>query len=140
MSKIQFYLSEDIVLRREVRQGDTRIREGKIKIVNGRKVEEIVFKSGTPGIFLFSPKEDRMAVSFEEGGDKRYLMFGPNPKAGNRYVLLAKNWNRKRGEVSYDDRIYTTTSESAFGGLLVDIEKAKKLSVKSRKAKGRTVD
>jgi hypothetical protein len=140
LQQIQFYLSDDIVLYREAKIGDASIREGKVKIVNGRKVEQIVFEKGTPGIFLFSTSDTNVAISFEEGGDKRYLVFGPNPKYSDRYVLLAKDWKRKRGQISYDDNVYQTSTESAFSMLLIDLEKARKTSIKSRKAKGRTVD
>ena len=37
LKRIQFYLSDNIVLRREARSGDASIREGKIKIINGTK-------------------------------------------------------------------------------------------------------
>ena len=140
LEQIQFYLSDDIVLYREAKIGDASIREGKVKVVNGRKVEQIVFEKGTPGVFLFSTSATNMAISFEEGGEKRYLVFGPSPKYSDRYVLLAKDWNRKKGQISYDDRVYQTSTQSAFAMLMIDLERARKTSVKSRKAKGRTIN
>ncbi|MEM1319957.1 MAG: hypothetical protein AAGG75_06840 [Bacteroidota bacterium] len=139
LKRIQFYLSEDIVLRREVSGGSSEIISGEIKMVDGQKVEEIVIRKGTPGVFVFSPKSERFAVSFEGGSDERYLMFGPNPKNGNRYALLASNWRRRRGQVTYDGRKYYTPGESAYASLLVDLKRVRKVSVKSRTAKGRTV-
>ena len=127
-------------MRRAVKSGDTKIREGKIKIINGKKVEEIIFEECTPGVYMFSPKKGHFAVSFEGGGDDRYLMFGPNPKASGRYVLLAKDWNRKTGKVTYDGKTYNTTSSSAFAGLEVDMKRFRNAEIKSRKAKGRTVN
>jgi hypothetical protein len=79
LRKIQFYVSQNIVLKREVSGGDREIISGKIKIEDGRKIEEVVIRKGTPGAFLFSPKRDRFAIGFEDGND-RYLMFGPSPK------------------------------------------------------------
>ena len=139
LKRIQFYLSDNIVLRREARSGDASIREGKIRIINGRKVEEIIFEKGTPGVFVFSPNSKNVAVAFENG-DNRYLMFGPSPKYHNRYVLLAKDWKKHKGQVTYDGKVYNTSSESAFTTLMVDLEKARKSTVKSRKARGRTVN
>jgi len=140
LKKIQFYLSEDIILRREVTKGGSKIESGSIKVVNGSKVEEIKIKKGTPGVLTFIPKEDRFAVAFEGGNDERYLMFGPNPKYGNRYALLASNWKRRGGEVTYDGTKFYTTSESAYASLLVNLKKIKKVSVKSRTAGGRKID
>lgn len=141
LKQIQFYLSEDVVLRKQVSAGDSRIESGDIKIVSGSKVEEIVIRQGTPGVLAFMPKEKRFAVSFEGGEDEgRYLMFGPNPKKGNRYVLLASEWKRRGGEVSYNGQKYYTTSASAYASLLVNLKKVRRVSVKSRTARGRKVD
>ena len=57
LKQIQFYISDDIVLRRKAENGQTTIKEGKIKTINGEKVEEIIFREGTPCLFHFSPKE-----------------------------------------------------------------------------------
>ncbi|MEM9819701.1 MAG: hypothetical protein AAF985_01460 [Bacteroidota bacterium] len=140
LKRIQFYLSQDITLQREATSGQSTIESGEIKMVDGRKVEEVVVRKGTPGVLIFMPKRNRLAVSFESSGDDRYLMFGPNPKAGNRYVLLASDWKRRRGKVTYDGKAYFTPSESAYAALMVDLKKVRKVSVKSRTAKGRKID
>ncbi len=140
LKQIQFYLSNDIVLKRDYTRGSSEIIAGEIKMVNGRQIEQVTIPKGTPGILLFQPKSDRMAISFEEGKDSRYLMFGPNPKRGKNYVLLAADWQNRRGKVKYDGRTYYTNSESALATLLVDLKKSGKTSVKSRAAKGRKID
>ncbi len=138
LSKIQFYLSDDIVLYRDYGGTRSSIRNGKIKIVDGRKIEEVVFKKGTPGVFVFSPKKDRIAISFEEG-DGKYLMFGPNQKVGGRFVLLAKEWNNRRGKVTYANEIWNTTSSSAYANLMVDLEKARNTRVSKTTVSGRKI-
>lgn len=138
LKQVQFYLSDDIVLYRDLSSEEARIQDGKIKIKNGRKVEEIIFEKGTPGLLLFSPKEDRLAVSFDQ--DNKYLMFGPNAKVGGKFVLLAKDWKKRSGQVTYGDLTYYTTSASAFSSLLVDLDHAGQVSHKVKKVKGRTID
>lgn len=138
LQSVQFYLSKDIVLYRDLGVNESKIKEGKIKIVDGRKVEEIIFPKETPGILMFSPKQDRFAVSFEEGEDS-FLMFGPNKKAGGKFVLLAKEWDRRVGKVTYKGKTYKTNSQSAMAALLVDVDKARKVSRKTKKVKGRKV-
>ncbi|MBK8705072.1 MAG: hypothetical protein IPN33_16930 [Saprospiraceae bacterium] len=140
LKRVQFYLSNDIVMRREINSGTSEIIRGQIKIIDGRQVEEIVIRKGTPGVFLFSPKSDRFAVSFETGGEDRYLVFGPSPKAGNRYVLLASEWNRRDGQVTYEGKKYRVDTESAYASLLVDLRKINKSAVNSRTAEGRKVN
>jgi len=139
LQRIQFYLSSDIVLQRNLGVEETRISEGKIQLIDGREVEQIVFKKGTPGILVFSPKENRLAISFEEGGDDKYLMFGPNKQAGGRFVLLAKEWRNKLGKVSYNGKIYTTTNRSAYSALLVDMDRYRDVDYDSERVKGRKV-
>lgn len=138
LKKIQFYLSDEIVLWREIKDGDAKISEGAIKIRNGKKVEEIRFPKRTPGVYLFEPNSNRFAISFETD-DNKYLMFGPSKRRAE-FVLLAADWRKNTGKISYDDRIYTTNSSSAFTALMVDLRKAKDLTVKRRTAKGRTID
>lgn len=139
LKRIQFYLSDDIVLDRNIGVEESRITDGKIKVIDGREVEEIIFKKGTPGVLLFSPKSNRLAISFEEDSDK-FLMFGPNPKVGGRYVLLAKDWNRRVGKVSYDGRTYRTNADSALASLLVDLDAYTDVDYNSQKVKGRKVN
>jgi hypothetical protein len=138
LQRIQFYLSEDIVLRRTLGIGESRITDGKIKVVDGREVEQVVFKEGTPGVLLFSPKQNRLAISFEEDSE-RFLMFGPNPQAGGKYVLLAKDWDKRVGQVSYNGKTYNTTSQSALSCLMVDLDKHRELDYKSETVGGRKV-
>lgn len=139
LKRVQFYLSDDIVLRRNVGIEEAGISNGKIKVIDGREVEEIVFDEGTPGILLFSPKTNRLAISFEEGSDK-FLIFGPSPKVQGRYVLLAKDWNRRGGKVSYNGKVYTTGAESALASLLVDLDAKRRTKYETTVVSGRKVN
>lgn len=137
LKQIQFYVSRDIKLYRDVTNSTSKIESGKIRTVKGRKVQEVIIPSGTPGLLVFSPKDDRFAVSFEDGDDESYLMFGPNPKVNNRYVLLAKEWKRSRGKVTYEGTTYYTDADNAYAALMVDLKRNKRTKVKTRVADGR---
>ncbi|MEM9887508.1 MAG: hypothetical protein AAF849_16550 [Bacteroidota bacterium] len=139
LKRIQFYLSEDIVLRRDAESSRSRIQDGEIKVINGGEMEKVVIRRGTPGVFVFSPKADRFAISFERGDD-RYLMFGPNPKANNRYLLLASEWKKRGGMVTYGGKRYRVENEDAYATIMVDLKKVRKVAVKSRTADGRKVN
>ena len=140
LKSIQFYLSSPIVLRRAANSGSSEIISGKIKMINGREMEEVVIPEKTAGVLLFQPKTNRFAVSFEDGGKDRYLMFGPNPKQNEKFVLLASDWEKSQGKVSYEGKTWTTPSRSAFASLMVDLRKIKRVSVESRRARGRSID
>ena len=137
LKKIQFYTSSDIVLYRDFGQNQASITSGRLKVVNGREVEEIIIRRGTPGVVVFMPKTNRLGISFQSGADDKYLMFGPNEKLSNQYVLLASEWDRSTGKVTYGSETYYTTSESAYARIMIDLKKAQKNIRKSQVASGR---
>ncbi len=139
LQKIQFYTSEDIVLRRQASTGGSKIENGEIRIKSDRKVDEITIRRGTPGVFLFKIKENRFAVSFEDGGEKKFLVFGPGKNTNGKYVLKAAEWNRNTGKIRYNDRTYITPSRSAYAALMVNLKRARRTSLKSRTAGGRVI-
>lgn len=138
IKKIQFFTSEDIVLWRELANNETTISNGQIRIDKNSRIEEVIIKRNTPGVVVFIPKFNKYAVSFDPDG--KYLMFGKSKKRNNRYVLLAKDWDRQYGKVTYGDHIYNTKSSSAFASLLVDIKRAGQVRKKSKNARGRIVN
>jgi hypothetical protein len=140
LKRIQFYLSDDVVLQRKAKGGRSTIANGEIKIINGEKIEQIVLREGTPGVLLFIPKEDRFAIGFENGKDKRYLMFGPNPKAGGRYTLLASDWVNRKGKITYEGNHFWIDSRGGIANLMVDLKRTRNVSVSSRTASGRRVN
>lgn len=138
IQRIQFYLSKDIVLSRTLSEGETKIQEGKIIIKDGQRVEQVVIRSGTPGVLVFMPKEDRFAISFEDD-DNAYLMFGPNPKMENRYALLAQEWEQEDGQVHYKGNLYHADAKSAYASLMVDLKKTGSDEYQTHQASGRTI-
>jgi hypothetical protein len=138
LKAVQFYLSHDVILRRELTKGTSEIVHGKIKMVDGRKVDEILVRAGTPGLLTDMPKEGKALVSFEVGDD-HYLSFGVNPKKGDKFVLLASEWNNGMGKVHYAGDEYYTDPDSRFAFLMVDMHKINNMSLKEHVAKGRKV-
>ncbi len=138
IKRIQFYVSHDVVLHREAIKGSTDIVQGKIKTIHGSKVEEIIIPAGTKGVVTEIPNDKKLLVSFEQSDD-RYLSFGVNPNASDKYVLLASDWKNEMGKVHYAGNEYYTEPDSKYASLLVDIRKIENMEVKQRVAKGRKV-
>jgi len=138
IKRIQFYVSHDIILHRELVKGSTDIVRGKIKTIHGSKVEEIIIPSGTKGIVTEIPNDKKLLVSFELSDD-RYLSFGVNPNAGDKYVMLASDWINEMGKVHYAGAEYYTDPDSKYAALLVDLRKIENMQVKQRVAKGRKI-
>lgn len=139
LKRIQFYLSEDLTLYRYLdEEGGTTITSGQIKMVDGRKTEQIFFPQRTPGVFLFRPKDEHFAISFEGKSDAYYLTFGPNPRYSGQYMLLASEWDRKTGTVTYaGKKFYTDSAE--IPRLMVDLKREYRTTTQGRTAGGRTV-
>ena len=111
-------------------------RPGESSLPN--KTEQIFFPQRTPGVFLFRPKDEHFAVSFEDKGDTYYLTFGPNPKYGGQYMLLATEWDRKTGKVTYaGKKFYTSSAE--IPRLLVNLKRESRNTTEGRTAGGRTI-
>lgn len=140
LRRIQFYLSEDIVMTRRLGGNASTIESGEVRIINGQKVEQVIIEKGTPGVALFSPNRDEVAVSFEAGSDRRFLVFGSSDRAGGRYVLRAKEWQRRMGTVTYEDKLYRVQGSSAYASLLVDLKRVNKTIVDARRAGGRRIN
>jgi len=138
MKQVQFYTSNDILIFRNISDADTEVISGKIKIQNGREVEEVVIPKGTPGVIVWDDKEKRYGVSFD-AQDSQFLTFGPNPKKANRYYLMASEWNQKIGTIKFNGQEYKTTPRSADVYLMVDLKKIDRVDVDRKVLKGRTV-
>lgn len=139
LRKIQFYLSKEVTLKRSVARGESTIINGKIEDTRSKLVDQIVIPAKTPGTLVYFPKHNRFGISFDKDV-KAYLMFGPNPKSGGKYVLLAKSWKDRRGKITYGDVAYTADLGASFAHLLVNIKSAHKVGVKQDVAGGRRVD
>jgi len=139
MKGIQFYLSNELILERSLTQKKSQVRDGKIIVENAGEVERIRIPAESPGVFVFSPDGEKMAISFSENDDA-FLMFGPNPNENNRYTLLGKNWNRDYGEVTYRNKTYFVSRRSAMTGLLVDLKYKQQTRERRETLRGRRID
>jgi hypothetical protein len=138
LKQVQYYLSSDIVIQRKLGNETSTIQNGKVRIVNGERIEEVVIKKGTPGVLVFSSVDNRIGISFEDGDDK-FLMFGANKSQGGRYYLLASDWQNQVGKVQYEGKTYFCTPESGKAFLTLDLKKLYQIEKDKRTAKGRTL-
>jgi hypothetical protein len=139
LKRIQFYLSDAVTLRRQRTEADAHINDGKVRMEQGRKVEEILIPKGTPGVLSYIPRENRFAISFEEGKSNRTLIFGPDSRGNNRYVLKVVKWKDEKGIIQYDDKNYYIYKSDALALLMIDLKKVRKTQVKTRVAKGNEI-
>ncbi len=136
---VQFFLDRDIVLYRVLKNGDTHIKDGKVIQKGDKTIEEIVLRRGTPGVVVFMPKSDRLGVCFDPNDNNKYLMFGPSPKNKNRYSLLAEEWDRESGTVTYGSSRWKTPVSSAYATILVEYRNLNRTKHRTVSPEGRTI-
>lgn len=85
ITKVQFFNSSDILLRRPISNEEMKSANGKIVSVNNKFFEEILIKKNTPCI-LVSATDDELVVQFESGDDKK-LHFVKSKKNNDCYKL-----------------------------------------------------
>ncbi len=107
-------------------------------MIDGRQVEQIVIKSGTPGVIVKAENRDIFQVSFDADGS--FLRFGVNKDYNGRYTMMAKRWDGRVGIVDYAGKEYKSTPESIYAYLSVNMKKIDNTSVESREAGGRTIE
>src|ERR1700733_14221861 len=74
LTKIQYYVDRDIVLKRELQTGETKVTDGSVKFEDGHFVNIIILKKNTPGVCtMVAP--DKLSIAFEMGSGN-YLNFG----------------------------------------------------------------
>jgi hypothetical protein len=140
LKALQFYISEDIVLRKKTEFTEAQIKDGVLEINKEKSGELIKIKAGTPGVFLFSPKSNRFAISFNDDGDQnKYLMFGPNEKLDGNFAILAKDWQKNMGTVTYNNELYNLSAKDAYCTLMVDIKRASNVNFEAKTEKGRRI-
>lgn len=142
---LQYYVSEDITLRRVVSSGNRRVGDGILIEQRGRVQDIINIKAGTPGVAVGNGM-DWVAVSFEPGS---YLYFSsradgvhviPDPTRGDApYYLWATDWINGPGVVYVNGVPYEAQPTSAYAHLLVDRKAVARQRSSERVQKGRTL-
>ncbi|MGE0636202.1 MAG: hypothetical protein AB7G44_13700 [Bacteroidia bacterium] len=141
LKKIQYYNSETVVLLREIKDEEIKVAEGKVRIENGKNVEEIIIKRNTPGVFTEANTSNAMMIQFEKGNNK-ILPFVPSKDYSGRkniYELgsldVVNSGGSRLAVVNYDDKKYSIVYGNN-AALLIDKSVLVKEERKTRVAEG----
>lgn len=144
VSKVQFYNSEEIVLARQLSKEELKVAQGKVRIENGKSIEEIIIPANTPGICELND-EKTLKISFDDG-DGRSIPFlverkGEVVTAGSYFKIGAKQWTRtesggKVGKLDYQGQVYDLV-RGFDSRLMIDKSVMTKVNRKVHVAKGR---
>lgn len=122
---IQFYTSEEIVLRTGSMTKTKSAKDGELTLKTEDKVKEVIIPAGTPGKVVRVIDDNKIAVAFDETG--KSLVFGNMGRTG-RYTLMAMKWNAGRGKVKFGDEVYYSQagSDNVFLSCSISSLKTKK--------------
>ena len=140
MRSVQFYVSSELVLYREVKNSDSvHILNGKLLFKSNNTTEKIIIKPNTPCVFEneIGNNGDILSISFEKGKN-RNLYFIKNEYGV--YSLAAKTWdsdNDNIGMLSYNDKYYFTGNGNTY--LTIKSKTFRKIKNKQRVIKGRKI-
>ena len=144
IKQVQFYNSEEIVLARQLSKGELKVAEGKVRIENGKSIEEIITPANTPGICELND-EKTLKVSFDTGDGKSIPFLverkGDMATSGSYFKIGAKKWERTArgqqiGKVDYQGQIYNLV-RGANSRLMIDKSILNKVDRNTHVAKGR---
>jgi hypothetical protein len=133
---LQFYVSKEILLRRELSKGEANIAKGKLIVDNGKEVDEVDVPQYAPGIAdaaEFNTDEvDYIDVRFEKGAsDIEFIARVAKPR--DSFALMFHN---EAHSVPFGDREYQPINDSLHAILLVDRDMLGNLQSKRRVLKG----
>jgi len=138
LRSIQFYFSEDFVLRRGENIATNQTKKGELTVVKDSKVEEIIIKAGTPCVITEVIDGNRVKVSFEDKGIS-YLVFGSVKNQDGYYTLMAREWKNGLGEVNYGEQTYYSSKGSRDVFLALKMKSLEKFKLEQTVVKGSVV-
>jgi hypothetical protein len=137
IARLQFYLSDPVVLYKLTEQGAARAQSGALVVAHDNHLEEIILRPGTPGVVV-GQQQDLLLVSFELG-DGKHLVFG-NRSGSGKYHLMAEDWERGHGKVHYAHATYFAAPGSGKACLEVQLRKVREQAKSTHIVEGRRVE
>jgi hypothetical protein len=143
LGRLQVYASDEIQLWRTLRSDEPTVTaRHTLRIDRDKKLEEIRFASGTPGVIL-KVEKNRVQVSFEPpvDGVEVTLTFqvGWNGNKEGYYLYPDKMSETGEMMVNYAGKTYTATAGSRMSHLEIDQDKVKASSHDVHDVPGRRI-
>src|ERR1700761_9098155 len=132
LSKVQFYVDRDIVLKRELDKGETKVTNGELKFQNGHYINIITLKKGTQGVCT-NVFPNKISISFEVGNGN-FINFGRTKQGGSTdpYRVLANSWISDYGIITYEGKEYHIEEAGTEASVMIKSKWLKTSQVESR--------
>jgi hypothetical protein len=144
LNQVQFFNSEEIVLVRQLSKEDIGVDKGRIKIENGKQIEEVIIPAYTPGVCELHD-EKTFKISFETGDGKQIAFVAERRNdmvdKTSAFKIGANEWittqrGNKVGKVDYDGKVYTLV-RGLDSRLMIEKSMLNNVDRDTRVAKGR---
>ncbi|HNT80895.1 MAG TPA: hypothetical protein PKH65_09465 [Bacteroidia bacterium] len=132
---IQFYTSSTIVLKRGEQVQDKKTEDGTLTITQGKDIDEVVIKAGTPCVVEKVVDVNTLAIRFDDSSGK-YLVFGSIKQRNGYYSLMARDWSNGVGVVNYGDKYYKASMNEGQAILTYKVKQIKQIEKKQEVVKG----
>jgi hypothetical protein len=142
LKSIQFYISDDVVLHRDVTDSkEVGTDRGTLKVKSGRTIEEVFIKAYTPCV-VQSVMDKKLVLSFGDGPNE-LLVFGDISDQGVRfrrghyYAMLAAEFRDGRDVVEFDGKEFYVADPGHPVFLLFKMESIREFQRNTKTVKGK---
>lgn len=138
LTKMQFYTSDEIVLKRAQAHGTgKKTEDGVLTISKGKDIEEIVIKKNTPCVIQKIVDRDRFTMSFGDGS--KFLVFGTMGQSSGYYTFQASEYVKGQGKVNYGNTYYFANTNSRYVHLNFKMKSLRDVNIKRSRVKGKKI-
>lgn len=137
MRQLQYFISEEAVLRRELDSGNLRSidEDGVLQTEAETFIDNLIVEEETPGILEGPIKEKELFVSFEEGS-----AFPFSARREGKFRLKFRGLRGREQHFLYDGRQYTLVNRGADIHLLISKESLDEIIEEEKVLPGRFIN
>jgi hypothetical protein len=134
---LQFYTSNDIILKKKSKKLDSKVAEGALVVKNDIHSDEIIIKALTL-CTLVKLEKNTIQVRFE---DENYKLTFKNSTQDDidKYYLSADSWNNKKGLLRTNNALYEAIGTSGEAYLMINLKMSDYVKKNRKVLEGRSL-
>jgi hypothetical protein len=140
--KVQFYIDQKLILSRYLDDEKAQVTSGKVRLENGKYINEVIVPPFTPGV-CEQIQNGNLMISFEKGSSDMGFGLGSGYTT-NTYVLYGYDWRNGTAVVNFDNKKFrvrcATCTDVAMTRLLIKKNVVDKVEKKTHVLSGNKVE
>lgn len=140
LKRMQYYISTGITIQRGERGENSQQidDDGKLVVSTSASLDEFTIDGKTMGVCVKVLEGNKLAISFDENDDSKYLVFG-DPNNRGRYTIMGAEWKNGKGKINYGGKVFYIMPGGSGAYLKFQKVNNKDFKKNSKKLKGRKV-